>query len=180
MIEMLQILDIKSKDKLGAIQEVGLYFLKLGFKIAHDIDVLRPWGFYFYFDRDQTKKFADEFFGGVELKGIDTTLPLQPKVLVFEQGKLNSWQYHHRRSEIWRVITNSMQAVTSETDNEAPAKILKFGDVVNFTQGMRHRGGAVAGEWGAVAEIWQHTNPSNPSNEDDIVRLADDFGRASK
>jgi hypothetical protein len=28
-----------------------------------------------------------------------------------------------------------------------------------------------------VAEIWQHTDPKNPSNEEDIVRLQDDFGR---
>jgi len=28
-----------------------------------------------------------------------------------------------------------------------------------------------------VAEIWQHTDPKHPSNEEDIVRLQDDFGR---
>jgi hypothetical protein len=28
-----------------------------------------------------------------------------------------------------------------------------------------------------VAEIWQHTDPENPSDEDDIVRVSDDFGR---
>jgi hypothetical protein len=28
-----------------------------------------------------------------------------------------------------------------------------------------------------VAEIWQHTDPDHPSNEDDIVRVQDDFGR---
>jgi hypothetical protein len=31
-----------------------------------------------------------------------------------------------------------------------------------------------------VAEIWQHTDPGNPSNEDDIVRLADDYSRADE
>ncbi len=31
--------------------------------------------------------------------------------------------------------------------------------------------------FGIVAEIWQHTDPTNPSEEDDIVRLQDDFGR---
>jgi len=30
--------------------------------------------------------------------------------------------------------------------------------------------------WGVVAEIWQHT-ASNPSDEEDIERLQDDFGR---
>jgi len=28
-----------------------------------------------------------------------------------------------------------------------------------------------------IAEIWQHTDAANPSNEDDIVRVQDDFGR---
>ena len=173
----LDLLEIKSKNKLGAIQEVGLYFLNKGFKIAHDIDVLRPWGFYFYFDAAQTKKFAEEFFAGVELKGIDTSLPLQPKVLVFEPAEINSWQYHHRRAEIWRVITGSMQAIMAESDEQPAVKIYKFGDVVNFTQGMRHRGGAIEDQWGAVAEIWQHTEPDNPSDEEDIVRLQDNYGR---
>src|SRR3982751_3462978 len=100
----LSLLQIKSKDKLGAIQEVSEYFLAKGYKIAAEIDVLRPWGFYFYFDPSQTKKFAEEFFEGVELKGIDSNMPLQPKVLVFEPGKHLSWQFHNRRAEIWRCI----------------------------------------------------------------------------
>jgi hypothetical protein len=31
--------------------------------------------------------------------------------------------------------------------------------------------------WGIVAEIWRHTDVENPSNEEDIVRVQDDFGR---
>ena len=31
--------------------------------------------------------------------------------------------------------------------------------------------------WGVVAEFWQHTDASPPSNEDDIVRLQDDYAR---
>jgi len=27
------------------------------------------------------------------------------------------------------------------------------------------------------AEIWQHTDKNNPSDEDDIIRVQDDFGR---
>lgn len=171
-----KLLTIESSNKLGAVQEVANYFTSQGFKII-DMDLHRPWGFYFYFDTAQTAKFAKDFFGGVELAGIDTSLPLQPKVLVFEAGKQVSWQYHHRRSEIWRCITRSCQVVMSETDEQTEPRPIKFGEVVNFTQGTRHRGGATSGEWGAVAEIWQHTDPSNPSDESDIVRLADDFGR---
>jgi len=53
---------------------------------------------------------------------------------------------------------------------------LSQGDVIRLKQGERHR---LIGldEWGIVAEIWQHTNPKNPSDENDIIRLQDDFGR---
>jgi len=166
-----------SADKIEAAQQVGEYFIKRDFKIT-DLDLLRPWGFYFYFDPEQTTKFVAEFFAGVDLKGINAALPLQPKVLVFAPGQLNSWQYHHRRAEIWRVITNSLQAIMSQGDSQTPPKRLKFGDVVNFPQGVRHRGGAVADEWGAVVEIWQHSDPKHLSDEEDIVRLEDDYGRS--
>jgi len=175
-MSQLELLEIKSSDKLGAVQEAANYFTVKGFKIT-EMDLNRPWGFYFYFDVAQTKKFADSFFKDVKLRGIDTSLPLQPKVLVFEPGKMASWQFHYRRAEIWRVITHSLQAVTNNTDEQPPARLLKFGDIINFTQGMRHRGGSGDDHWAAVAEIWQHTDPKNPSDEDDIVRLQDDFGR---
>ena len=47
---------------------------------------------------------------------------------------------------------------------------------VKLKQGERHRLIGMNG-WGVVAEIWQHTDPASPSDEDDIVRLQDDFGR---
>jgi len=28
-----------------------------------------------------------------------------------------------------------------------------------------------------VAELWRHLDPQHPSDEEDIVRLQDDFGR---
>jgi hypothetical protein len=30
---------------------------------------------------------------------------------------------------------------------------------------------------GVIAEIWQHTDANHPSDEDDIIRVQDDFGR---
>jgi mannose-6-phosphate isomerase len=33
------------------------------------------------------------------------------------------------------------------------------------------------GGWGIIAEIWRHTDAENPSDEEDIVRVQDDFGR---
>jgi mannose-6-phosphate isomerase len=51
-----------------------------------------------------------------------------------------------------------------------------MGDIVQLKQGERHRLIGTS-QWGIVAEIWQHTNAQHPSDEDDIVRLQDDFGR---
>ena len=66
--------------------------------------------------------------------------------------------------------------VTSETDTEGNLNQLKIGEVIRLKQGQRHRLVGLDG-WGMIAEIWQHTDVQRPSDEDDIVRVQDDFGR---
>ena len=89
-----------------------------------------------------------------------------------------SWQYHFRRAEIWKVIAGTTVGVKiSDTDEQSDeVKVLESGSFIQMGTGERHR---LIGldSWGVVAEIWQHTDPENPSDEDDIVRLQDDFGR---
>jgi len=55
-------------------------------------------------------------------------------------------------------------------------KIYKEGDQIVLEQGERHR---LIGldDYCVVAEIWQHTDANHPSDEDDIIRVQDDFGR---
>jgi mannose-6-phosphate isomerase-like protein (cupin superfamily) len=101
---------------------------------------------------------------------------LSPKILIVAPQKRLSWQYHHRRAEIWRVIRGTVGVVTSETDEEGEVKIQVPGSLITLRQGERHRLVGLA-EWGVLAEIWQHTDASSPSDEDDIVRVQDDFGR---
>ncbi|HRG44320.1 MAG TPA: hypothetical protein PKY97_07635, partial [Saprospiraceae bacterium] len=61
-------------------------------------------------------------------------------------------------------------------DEEKDRTILSTGEIVQLEQGERHR--IIGNEgYGIVAEIWQHIDPNHPSDEDDIVRLQDDFGR---
>jgi len=88
-----------------------------------------------------------------------------------------SWQYHHRRAEIWTLIQGKAAVATSDTDHEKNRVVLQIGDIVRLKQGERHRLIGLQDEWGVVAEIWMHTDPANPSDEDDIIRLQDDFGR---
>jgi len=66
--------------------------------------------------------------------------------------------------------------IRSDTDKENEMKIYSEGDQIKLKQGERHR---LIGldDYCLVAEIWQHTDKNNPSNEEDIVRVQDDFGR---
>ena len=50
------------------------------------------------------------------------------------------------------------------------------GDQIKLKKGERHR---LIGlnDFAVLAEIWQHTDSNNPSDENDIVRLSDDYGR---
>jgi mannose-6-phosphate isomerase-like protein (cupin superfamily) len=93
-----------------------------------------------------------------------------------EPHKKLSWQYHHRRAEIWKSIYREVGVVRSPTDIQGAVRILKEGEAIELSQGERHR--LVGLEtWGVVAEIWLHTDANAPSDEDDIVRLEDEFGR---
>jgi mannose-6-phosphate isomerase-like protein (cupin superfamily) len=139
-------------------------------------DFNRPWGGFFVIDESQAPKFASQFFPGIEVDSLKIGGKLSPKILMVHPSKRLSWQYHHRRAEIWKLVAGTAGIVTSKTDVEGPLKNLAIGEIIRLNQGERHRLVGTSG-WGMIAEIWQHTDPKNPSNEDDIVRVQDDFGR---
>lgn len=170
-----QTLEITALDKVEVFQQVAEFLFNNGYKIIN-LDIMRPWGFYFYIDNDQINEFIEDFYDNAKLEGIDTKLPLQPKILVVQPHERLSWQYHHRRSEIWRCLSGSYEVILSPTDSQSPPKTMKPGDVVTIKQGLRHRC-IGTDKWGVFAEIWQHTEANNPSDEADIVRLQDDYGR---
>lgn len=139
-------------------------------------DQTRPWGGFFVIDEDQAQQFADTYFDGMSVDKLKISGKLSPKILVVAPDKRLSWQYHHRRAEIWKVIEGRVGVVTSNTDEEGKMKELGVGELITLKQGERHRLVGLK-DWGVLAEIWQHTDVENPSNEDDIVRVQDDFGR---
>jgi len=157
------------------LQKVNELLDEHNFSIAHK-DTKRPWGGYFVIDEKQAAKFAAYFFPNENFESLKITDKLSPKILMVAPGKRLSWQYHHRRAETWICIGGTVKVVTSNTDVEGEAIMLHENDIVRLIQGQRHR---LIGtdEWGIIAEIWQHTDVDNPSDEDDIVRLQDDFGR---
>jgi mannose-6-phosphate isomerase-like protein (cupin superfamily) len=139
-------------------------------------DDKRPWGGFYVIDESQAQDFAKHFFSEENFESLKLSEKLSPKILMVAPGKRLSWQYHHRRAEIWRCIDGEVAVATSHTDEETEKIILKPGDTIKLLQGERHRLIGLE-DWGMIAEIWQHTDATNPSDEDDIVRLQDDFGR---
>lgn len=139
-------------------------------------DFERPWGGFFVIEESQARKFAHLFFPNTELAVAQIVGKLSPKILIVESGKRLSWQYHFRRSEIWKLIGGKAGVALSSNDDQGPVKELALGQIIELAQGQRHR---LVGldQFGVVAEIWRHTDPNHPSDEQDIVRLQDDFGR---
>lgn len=139
-------------------------------------DDTRPWGGFFVLDEGEAEKFIDLYFSHLTKEKLAITGKLSPKILVVAPEKRLSWQYHHRRAEIWKLIGGIAGIITSNTDEENEIIQLNIGDVIQLKQGERHRLIGLDG-WGIVAEIWRHTDESKPSDEEDIVRVQDDFGR---
>lgn len=141
-----------------------------------DRDFLRPWGGFFVIEPKEAPKFIETYFPKTLWNELQSNLNVRPKILMVAPQKRLSWQYHLRRSEVWTVIEGPVGVITSATDTQTAVQTYTTGETVTLAQGQRHR--LIGLETvGIVAEIWQHSDEHNPSNEDDIIRLEDDFGR---
>ena len=144
----------------------------LGFSIIHE-DFNRPWGGFFQIDQRQSQKFVHTLIS----KEINVnSLKISPKILIVEPNQRLSWQFHKRRKEIWKVYRNEIGVIRSLTNFENDLIIKKEGEVIHFDNQERHR---LVGldKIGVVAEIWIHTDLNNLSDENDIVRISDDYKR---
>ncbi len=161
-------------EKQKIFSDVSQYLGKQHLSIA-TIDTERPWGGFFVIDEKDAAKFIDHFFPTLD-KSILLKGKLSPKMLLVEPHKKLSWQYHHRRAEVWKLFDGVAGVVRSDTDDQKDLHILSKGEIIELRQGERHR---LVGlnDWGVIAEIWMHTDDDHPSDENDIVRLQDDFGR---
>lgn len=163
------------RTKETLFREIEQQLQNQGFTIDKH-DPTRPWGGFFVINEDQAQQFADTYFDGLSVDSLRISGKLSPKILVVAPQKRLSWQYHFRRAEIWKVIQGTVGVVRSQSDEEGEVKTHPVGSLITLQQGERHR---LVGldDWGVLAEIWQHTDAANPSDEDDIVRVQDDFGR---
>lgn len=163
------------QDKKDLFSQTEEQLTSKGFSIDKQ-DQTRPWGGFFVIDEAQAQQFADAYFDGMAVDELKISGKLSPKILIVAPEKRLSWQYHHRRAEIWKVLDGQVGVVTSDTDEEGELEVFEPGSLITLKQGERHRLVGLS-NWGVLAEIWQHTDKDNPSNEDDIVRVQDDFGR---
>jgi mannose-6-phosphate isomerase len=171
-MQLQEILNDQPKEQV--FEEVEKYissFVRIRYK-----DLTRPWGGFLVIEEEDSEKFIARFFSHLSKEELSISGKLSPKILLVEPGKKLSWQYHHRRAEIWKLIAGRAGVIKSDDDTEKDEIILEINDLVELKQGERHR---LIGldKWGIIAEIWRHTDAENPSDEDDIVRLQDDFGR---
>lgn len=165
----------KNLNKEEVFKRVGEFIENHGLKVVQK-DLERPWGGFFVLDEAQILNFKNLFFGDVELSEEQLNQKLSPKFLIVAPGQRLSWQYHFRRSELWKLIAGVSGIARSATDEQGEVEHMKMGETVSLEKGERHR---LVGldNWGLVAEIWMHADPDHPSDESDIVRLQDDYSR---
>ncbi len=156
-------------------QQIEKEIIALGFEIISK-DLKKPWGGFLVINESQAQDFANKFFDGLNIDSLKIGGKLSPKILIVNPNSKLSWQYHQRRAEIWSVYKGSVGLSISMDNNEKPMQILREKEQIKLKQGQRHR---LIGlnDIGVVSEIWQHTNPDYPSDENDIVRLSDDYER---
>ncbi len=147
----------------------------LGFDIISK-DFERPWGGFLVINENQVQEFANKFFDGINIQTLKLGGKLSPKILIVKPNSKLSWQYHQRREEIWKVFKGNVGISRSHDNEQSPIIKLIQGDMVKLEKGERHR---LIGldDYAVLAEIWQHIDSNNSSDENDIVRLDDDYGR---
>ena len=140
-----------------------------------NFDFDRPWGGFLVIDEEQLPLFISTFFNKTDIN-LSKKIKLSPKILIVNPKSRLSWQYHFRRKEIWSVYKGPVGVIKSIDNIEKPMGIYQSSDIITFDIKERHRLIGLE-DFGIVAEIWQHIDINNPSNEDDIVRLQDDYKR---
>lgn len=165
-------------EKKEVLREIKKTFLDPSLELA-DVDESKPWGAYYRVANKCASEFVRLYFDESTITQARDEGEISPKLLVFEPGNYISLQYHERRAEIWKVLSGKLLASMSYDDEIAEMIEYDIGDQLSYGAQVRHKAGSPSGgEWTVVAEIWQHTNPNHLSDENDIIRLQDDYGRS--
>ncbi|MBP7866652.1 MAG: cupin domain-containing protein [Acidobacteria bacterium] len=140
-----------------------------------EVDAGRPWGAFVRFSETSLAAFLSAYWETVDLP--PTRGRRDPKILLMAPGEKLSLQYHNRRDEWWRVLEGPVAVSLGEDPTRLSEHVLPPGAVIHLPRAALHRAGSVGQSWGRIAEIWEHVVTGAPSDEDDIVRVQDDYGR---
>lgn len=136
-----------------------------------------PWGAYIHLKEASLPGFINAYwFDDKDVHKPASGQRLEPKILLVAPGSRLSLQYHHRRQEHWRVLAGPVKIIVGEDGASVVETVFNMGDRVIIPCGYWHRIAGLNG-WSVIAELWEHMDPENPSDEDDIVRVEDDFSR---
>lgn len=134
-------------------------------------EVIRPWGSYHIIDNSDREKFLKTYFPHQKLHGNEIL-----KFLKINPYQRLSWQYHKKRREEWFVVQGPVKAYTSWTNEVYRCSCLDTGDIISIAHYERHMLESYDTP-SIIAEIWVHVNISDPSTEEDIIRVTDNYGR---
>jgi D-beta-D-heptose 7-phosphate kinase/D-beta-D-heptose 1-phosphate adenosyltransferase len=143
-------LGIEMRDSVGRGGKVQSSSWMIRDAVKGIVRSVRPWGAFYQWDQGK----------GWNLK----TLTVKP-------GKRLSLQYHHHREEWWMLVEGDATSTTIQK-GRAIRTPLKKGVFFKVPRGTPHR--IESREGGAIIEI-----AFGKFDENDIVRLEDDFGRTS-
>lgn len=166
---------------------------EFGLEVA-EVNKDKPWGGYVRFSQDSLAGFRDAYWRALLSEHWQRELDrcfrdayasqdgpsLDAKLLLVAPGERLSLQSHERRSELWRVIEGPVIFVLGTSLENLSDREVQPGEVLKIPCGSLHRLAAPAGSWALVAEFWQHEDPANPSDEDDITRYDDDYPERSE
>ncbi|MDB5177664.1 MAG: mannose-6-phosphate isomerase [Candidatus Saccharibacteria bacterium] len=179
--QSLNLLTGTSDYSIGDItQKIVGKITQAGYEIV-EVNDTKPWGAYVRISGEQANEFVADFFDDLspeEARLGNLDAELSPKILIVSPDERLSLQTHARRAERWNFLTPGFYYKGTTLDNtqlyEAQA-----GEVVQFKKGEIHRLCGAKKGFVIVAEIWQHSDPTRLSDEDDIDRLEDDYSRVA-
>jgi mannose-6-phosphate isomerase-like protein (cupin superfamily) len=159
-------------------EEIANRSTDAGYEIV-EINDTKPWGAYLRLHGDQADTFVGNFFDDLTPEQARLGNPnaeLSPKFLIVTSNQRLSLQTHARRAERWRFLTPGFY-YKGTTPEDVRLYEATDGEVVQFEKGDIHRLSGADKGFVVVAEIWQHTDPDDLSDENDIERLEDDYSR---
>src|SRR5215216_836786 len=110
---------IEKRDIVGGI----IHDIEAAEYTVAEVNAEKPWGAYIRINNDDADRFVEEFFPGLTPEearlGVEGA-ELSPKILIVSPHQRLSWQYHGRRAERWRFLTEGAYK-RSETDEEGEA-----------------------------------------------------------